>query len=88
MYLKEKYVMPLMNHLTSALLFHEPDDPKSFLIRQVEEMIEFRDHQSKPPPVLFTDDQLKAVFKSIDFLKNGSIDLNEYFKGTYVKLNN
>jgi hypothetical protein len=74
--------MPLVNHLTSTLLLHEPDDPVAFLKLQVEDMINFRDHQGKPP-ILFKKDHLINVFKGVDYLNIGSIDLKQYFKGEF-----
>lgn len=80
LYLKEKHVMSLVNHLTSTLLLHKPDDPATFLVRQVEDMIGFRDRQGKPP-ILFSDDHLTNIFKSIDFLKTGSFNMKQYISG-------
>lgn len=74
--------MPLVSYLTSTLLLHEPNDPVTFLIERVNELIIFRDDQRKPP-VLFNNDNLANVFKSIDFLNSGSIDLDQYRSGTY-----
>lgn len=81
-YLKEHHVTSLVNHLMSMLLLHEPEDPVAFLLLQVEHLINFRDHQGKPP-ILFTDNHLVNVFKGIDFLNSGSIDLKQYFKGKF-----
>lgn len=74
--------MPLVSYLTGTLLLHEPDDPVTFLIERVDEMINFRDNQKKPP-VLFNNDNLTNVFKSIDFLNSGSIDLEQYCSGMF-----
>lgn len=81
-YLKEKQVMSLVNYLTSALFIHEPDDPETFLVHQLEAMINFRDNQDVPP-ILFNNDHLVNVFKGIDFLNIGSIDLKQYFSGKF-----
>jgi len=81
-YLEEKHVMPLVNHLTSALLIHEPNDPIEFLIHQVEDIINFRNHRGKPP-ILFNKDNLTNVFKGVDFLNKGAICLSEYFSGEF-----
>lgn len=78
LYLRERHIMSLVNHLTATLLFHKPDDPVVFVIRQVEEIIDFRDNQSKPP-ILFDGDHLVNIFKGIDFLNSGTIDLKQYF---------
>eukprot|EP00102_Acyrthosiphon_pisum_P007663 XP_003243008.1 PREDICTED: uncharacterized protein LOC100575762 [Acyrthosiphon pisum] len=78
-YLEEKHIMSLVNHLTSTLLKHEPNDPVEFLVNQVEDMIQFRDHSGKPP-ILFSDDDLTNVFKGVDYLNSGTIDLSEYFR--------
>jgi len=81
-YLKEKHVMSLVNHLTSALLIHEPSDPIEFLVHHVENIINFRNNRGKPP-ILFNKDNLKNVFKGVDFLNKGTIDLSEYFTGEF-----
>jgi len=72
--------MPLVKYLIGALLLHEPDDQVAFVIRQVEEMINFRDNRGKPP-ILFNDSCLTNIFKSIDFLNSGSVDLKQYLAG-------
>ncbi|XP_003243010.1 uncharacterized protein LOC100576031 [Acyrthosiphon pisum] len=77
-YLDEKHIMSLVNHLTSTLLKHEPDDPVEFLVNQVEEIIQFRDHSGKPP-LLFSDNDLTNIFKGVDYFNSGTIDLSEYF---------
>lgn len=77
--------MLLVNHLTSMLLLHEPDDPVSFLVGQVEDMIKFRNHQDKPP-ILFNKNHLENLFKGIDFLNSGSIDLIQYANGKIINI--
>lgn len=86
-YLKEKQVMSLVNYLTSALFIHEPDDPETFLVRQVEALINFRDNQ-EVPTIIFNNDHLVNVFKGIDFLNRGSIDLKQYFNGKFSLVKN
>lgn len=78
-------MIPLVNHLTSTLLLHEPDDPVAFLKLQVEDMINFRNDQGKQPPILFNNDHLINIFKGVDYFNIGSIDLKQYLKG---ELNN
>lgn len=75
-------MMPLVNHLTSALLIHAPDDPIAFLIHQVEDMINFRDFGHRPP-ILFDSDHLANVFKGVDFLNTGMIDMQQYSDGEF-----
>lgn len=81
-YLEKKHIMSLVNHLTSMLLVHEPNDPIEFLVQQVEDIINFRNHNGKPP-ILFNNDHLTNVFKGVDFLNKGTIDLNQYFSGEF-----
>ncbi|VVC44273.1 Hypothetical protein CINCED_3A008262 [Cinara cedri] len=78
--MKDKHLMPLLSHLMSMLLLYNPVDPLAFLVRQINEMINFRDDPDKPVPILFNDDDLANVFKGIDFMNRGSIDLKQYFK--------
>lgn len=78
--MKEHHVMSLVNHLTSMLLLHEPEDPVEFLVLQAENLINFRDYRGKPP-ILFTNNHLVNIFKGVDCLNRGSIDLKQYFKG-------
>jgi len=77
LYLKEKHIIPLVKYLIDALLLHEPDDQVAFVIHQVKELINFRDNLGKPL-ILFNDSCLTNVFKSVDFLKSGSVDLKQY----------
>jgi len=75
--------MPLVNHLTSTLLIHEPKDPIEFLVHQVKDIIHFRNNRGKPP-ILFNNDHLTNVFKGVDFLNKGTIDLSQYSSGEYT----
>ncbi|XP_022178566.1 uncharacterized protein LOC111039374 [Myzus persicae] len=77
-YLDEKHIILLVNHLTSTLLIHEPNDPIEFLVHQVEDIINFRKQRSKPP-ILYNNDNLTNIFKGVDFLNTGTIDLSQYF---------
>jgi len=81
-YLEKKHVMSLVNHLTSTLLVHQPNDPIQFLVQQVEDIIHFQNNNGKPP-ILFNNDHLTNVFKGVDFLNKGTIDLNQYFSGEF-----
>lgn len=80
--MKEKHIMPLVNHLTSALLIQEPNNPIEFLVNQMKDIINFRENRSKPP-ILFSDDNLTNVFNGVDFLNKGLIDLSQYCSGEF-----
>lgn len=75
-------MLPLVSYLTSTLLLHEPDNPVEFLIDKIEKIINFREHKGKPP-ILFNNNHLANVFKGIDFINSGTIDMEQYFKGEF-----
>lgn len=85
--MKDIHVTPLMSYLMSTLLLHKPDDPVLFLIRELENMINFRDNQHKPATILFKNHDLVSIFMGVDFMNRGSIDLKQYSKGNNFNKN-
>ncbi|XP_050544014.1 uncharacterized protein LOC126907050 isoform X2 [Daktulosphaira vitifoliae] len=76
-YLKNRNIKKLVNHLTTKILVEKPNDPVTFTILQIEQLINFRDNRGKPP-VLFDDEQLVAIYNNTDILKAGSISIEQY----------
>merc|ERR1711959_44785 len=70
-YLSKKRVPQLLQRLSAAVLFHRPDDPRSFLLKQLEALKSGED-------MLFTDDDLRTMFDMFDIVRKGSITVSQY----------
>merc|ERR1712216_525962 len=70
-YLSKKRVPQLLQRLSAAVLFHRPDDPRSFLLKQLEALKSGED-------MLFTDDDLRTMFDMFDIVRKGSISTSQY----------
>merc|ERR1712054_363076 len=70
-YLANKRVPQLLQRLSAAVLFHRPDDPRAFLLRQLEALKSGED-------MLFTDDDLQTMFSMFDIVRKGSITVDQY----------
>ncbi|MEE6481312.1 hypothetical protein FKM82_012828 [Ascaphus truei] len=71
-YLREHKIMELVNNLTSLLLFHRPERPREFLIKQLEKLKLAR-LLDGDYPCLFDDSNLDAVFGILDPSGQGHI---------------
>ncbi|KAI1882132.1 hypothetical protein AGOR_G00247530 [Albula goreensis] len=76
-YLEKHKIPELMNNLTSMLCFHRPENPREFLITQLELMKAAR-LQAMDCPCLFNESNLDAVFGILDPVKQGYITLSQY----------
>merc|ERR1711907_832591 len=70
-YLTDKRIPQLLQRLSAAVLFHRPDDPRAFLLRQLEALKSGED-------MLFTDDDLQTMFSMFDIVRKGSITVDQY----------
>ncbi|KAJ8387006.1 hypothetical protein AAFF_G00161830 [Aldrovandia affinis] len=76
-YLEKHKIPELMNNLTSMLCFHRPENPREFLITQLELMKASR-LQPLDCPCLFNESNLDAVFGILDPINQGHISLAQY----------
>merc|ERR1712146_265823 len=70
-YLSEKRVPQLLQRLSAAVLFHRPDNPRAFLLQQLEALKSGQD-------MLFTDDDLQTMFGMFDIVRKGNITVDQY----------
>ncbi|XP_007896763.1 EF-hand calcium-binding domain-containing protein 10 [Callorhinchus milii] len=77
-YLREHKVLELLENLTSMLLYHRPDNPREFLITELENVMTVRDLYSERYPCLFDDSNLVAIYGILDTTKQGFITQAQY----------
>merc|ERR1712146_229043 len=70
-YLQEKRVPQLLQRLSASVLFHRPDDPRAFLLKQLEALKSGQD-------MLFTDEDLQTMFGMFDIVRKGHITVDQY----------
>merc|ERR1712224_1120855 len=70
-YLADKRVPQLLQRLSAAVLFGRPDDPRAFLIKQLESMKSGKD-------ILFEEEDLKTMFGMFDVVRKGTITVAQY----------
>merc|ERR1712054_540024 len=70
-YLTEKRVPQLLQRLSAAVLFHRPDDPRAFLLQQLEALKSGQD-------MLFTEEDLQTMFGMFDIVRKGTITADQY----------
>ncbi|ESO95707.1 hypothetical protein LOTGIDRAFT_203816 [Lottia gigantea] len=76
-YLDKHKIMELFNNLTSQLIYQRPDDPKKFMIENLEKL-----QKSKQSKVhcnnLFDDSNIRSVFGMLDPTGKGHITVKQY----------
>ncbi|KXS10075.1 hypothetical protein M427DRAFT_104319, partial [Gonapodya prolifera JEL478] len=76
----EHKIPELFQQLTSALLFYKPDDPKDFVLKQLETLRTSR----KTNIPFFTRDDLHAIFRTFDATDKGYISTSQYVQAMKV----
>ncbi|XP_068595900.1 EF-hand calcium-binding domain-containing protein 10 [Brachionichthys hirsutus] len=76
-YLKKHKVVELMDNLSGLLLFHRPENPREFLIDQLEQLKSSQQGGVKGPN-LFSSINLDAVFGMLDPADQKSITYAQY----------
>lgn len=76
-YLEKQRVMELFDNITAQLVFHRPDNPKTFMIDYIEKLKEARMTQLDFP-CLFDESNIESVFGMLDPTKKGFITLEQY----------
>lgn len=70
-YAKDRHIGELFNHLTQALVYYRPENPRAFLIEEVRKL------QASSTQSLFTGDDLDTMFDMIDVTKQGTISVDQ-----------
>ncbi|XP_040018221.1 EF-hand calcium-binding domain-containing protein 10 [Gasterosteus aculeatus] len=73
-YVQKHKLLELMENLNSMLLFHRPENPREFLVEQ----LELSQQSGKTGPSLFNNDDLDTVFGLLDPIKQKYINFAQY----------
>ncbi|XP_060765203.1 EF-hand calcium-binding domain-containing protein 10 [Neoarius graeffei] len=76
-YLENHKILELMNNLTSMLIYYRPEQPREFLVSQLEQM-QASKLQATSSPCLFDDSNLDAMCGILDPTNQGHISYNQY----------
>lgn len=79
-YAKKHHVSELFSHFLQLLMYHQPEDPRAFLVQEIQKM---RDNSSSTS--LFTEKDLETMFHLIDLTKEKRITLQQ-LRSTCVNL--
>ena len=77
-YLEQHKLLPLIENLTSAVLFAQPDDPKEFIANWLEELIASRGNSKLNPPSLVETSNLESMYNMLDITQHGVISFEQY----------
>lgn len=66
-YFMQHNIPTMFEYLCTMLVYHKPEDPKLFLIEQLQSMRENKSNQ------LFNDNDINTVFKMLDPLRKGTL---------------
>mmetsp|Transcript_15182 Transcript_15182/g.38352 ORF Transcript_15182/g.38352 Transcript_15182/m.38352 type:complete len:124 (-) Transcript_15182:240-611(-) len=73
-YIQEKHILPLFESLTSSLLFNKPNDIRNFLISELQKI------KAKQVPSLFTENDLRSMFKMFDITERHYITQDQFYE--------
>lgn len=76
-YLERHRIIDLFNNMTSMLIYNRPDDPKDFLILQLEKL-KVAKQSGMYHPCLFDDSNIQAIFGMLDPTRKGFISKDQY----------
>ncbi|CAK6954490.1 EF-hand calcium-binding domain-containing protein 10 [Scomber scombrus] len=76
-YLKKHKIIELMENLTSMLFFHRPENPREFLVEQLEQL-KISQHGGIKATSLFNNSNLDAVFGILDPCNHRYITFEQY----------
>lgn len=71
-------ITDLFKFLCGHLLVETPANPIKFLIKLLDECIEYRSNGKGSAPLFFQQKHIESLFKSMDPLNNGYVDLGQY----------
>ncbi|KAM9854830.1 EF-hand calcium-binding domain-containing protein 10 [Aulostomus maculatus] len=82
-YLKKHKIMELMDNLTSMLFFYRPENPREFLVEQLEELKNSRETGEKGPS-LFDSSNLDATLRILDPANQKYITFAQYKQALFT----
>ena len=71
-YLESKGVLDLFQELGTLLMYHKPEDPRSFLVEQLQ-ILQEKQKTEKLGSSIFTEADIKTLFGMFDPTGKGSI---------------
>ncbi|CAK8695707.1 EF-hand calcium-binding domain-containing protein 10-like [Clavelina lepadiformis] len=76
-YLERHRILNLLDNMTSMLIFERPDDPRSYLVQQLEKL-KIAKQNGMYYPCLFNDSNLNSIFGMLDPTKRGFITREQF----------
>ncbi|KAL5014617.1 hypothetical protein ScPMuIL_008887 [Solemya velum] len=76
-YLQKHRIIELFNNLTSQIIYQRPEEPKKFMIEQLERLKKAQ-RTNIDYPCLFDDSNIQSVFGMLDPTNTGFITLEQY----------
>nr|XP_039268396.1 EF-hand calcium-binding domain-containing protein 10-like [Styela clava] len=76
-YLQRHRILDLFNNMTSLLIYNKPEEPREFLIEQLEKL-KVAQQSGMYYPCLFDESNLHAIFGMLDPTKRGFISKDQY----------
>ncbi|XP_013415242.1 EF-hand calcium-binding domain-containing protein 10 [Lingula anatina] len=76
-YLKNHRILDLFDNFTAQLIYNKPEDPKKFLIDQLEKLKNARTTKLDFP-CLFDESNIRSIFGMLDPTERGYITLQQY----------
>ncbi|CAG5081400.1 Oidioi.mRNA.OKI2018_I69.PAR.g9867.t1.cds [Oikopleura dioica] len=75
-YVEEHKLQPLMQQLIELTTYHQPGDPRAFMIEQLKHLISARESGTEPPTLLEANN-FAAIFGLIDITGRGTVSKAE-----------
>ncbi|KAM9352647.1 EF-hand calcium-binding domain-containing protein 10 [Symphorus nematophorus] len=76
-YIKKHKILELMDNLTSMLFFYKPENPREFLVKQLEQL-RISQQSGGQGPNLFNETDLDAVLRILDPANQKYITFAQY----------
>ena len=77
-YLEQHKILPLIENLTSAVLYAQPDNLREFIASWLQELIDARASSALNPPSLVEDSNLESLYNMLDITQRGIINAEQY----------
>lgn len=79
-YLRRHKIPKLLENLTAALVFNQPEDPRAFMREHIEQLQKAKSDPTQNPPVFIDDSNVRSVFGMLDLAGNGSVTSEQYLE--------
>jgi len=73
-YMNQRGIHRILKALCAELVFHQPDDPRAFMIERLEKM---KDEGENSKKGLLSDEELGTLFTMLDPIEKGNLDKNQ-----------